>query len=116
VDFSVDPAQGLNGTCDFILSQSSQQQYVSAPVVTVVEAKNENLKSGFGQCIAAMLGARLFNEREGTGVATVFGVVTTGTLWRFLRLEKETATLDQQEYHIRQIGKILGIFMYMVGG
>lgn len=114
VDFTVDPAKGLTGVCDFILARSAQQQFIHAPVVTVVEAKNENLKSGFGQCTAAMLGARLFNEREGNALSVIYGVVTTGTLWRFLRLGDNTVTLDQQEYHIRETGKILGLLLHLV--
>lgn len=114
VDFTVDPAQGLNGVCDFILSRSPQQQFIRAPVVTVVEAKNENLKSGFGQCAAAMIGARLFDEREGQAVETVYGAVTTGTLWRFLRLAGQSLTLDQREYHLERVAKILGIFLQML--
>jgi hypothetical protein len=114
VDFTVEPLKGLAGVCDFILAKSPQQQFIHSPVVAVVEAKNENLKSGFGQCIAAMIGAHLFNEREGNGVPTVFGVVTSGTLWRFLQLEQAVVTLDQQEYHLRQTGKVLGILLHLV--
>ena len=114
VDFPVDPALGLNGVCDFILSGSPQQQFIEAPVVTIIEAKNENLKSGYGQCIAAMLGARLFNEREGNTVQTVFGAVTSGTLWRFMQLNANTVTLDQREYHIDRLPKILGILVHLL--
>jgi hypothetical protein len=114
VDFNVDAGQGLNGFCDFILSRSSEQQFITAPVVTVVEAKNENLKSGLGQCIAAMLGARLFNEREQQPVSMVHGVVTTGTLWRFLRLTENKVLLDQHEYHIDRLAKILGILVHVL--
>jgi hypothetical protein len=111
VDFTVDIEQGLNGFCDFILTRSVEQQFIAAPAVTVVEAKNENLKSGLGQCVAAMVGARLFNEREKQPAMAVHGIVTTGTLWRFLRLADSTVILDQHEYHIDRLGKILGILV-----
>ena len=84
--------------------------------MTIVEAKKEDLKSGFGQCVAAMVGARLFNEREGTPVKAVYGAVTSGTLWRFLKLADSTVTIDQQEYHIKQTGKVLGILLHLVTG
>ena len=49
-DFNVDPARGLQGFCDFILSQSPEQVDVEAPVVTiVVEAKNESVVGGLGR-------------------------------------------------------------------
>ena len=114
MDFPAAPEQGLAGVCDFILSRSSEQQFLSAPLVTIVEAKNENLKAGLGQCVAAMVGARIYNEREGSPIPTIFGTVTTGTLWQFLRLDGPTIGLDAREYHIiERLAKVLGIFIRM---
>jgi hypothetical protein len=90
INFSIDPGQGVKGVCDFIASQSPEQLFVTALVLIVVGAKNENIPGGLAQCIAAMIAAQLFNDREGSIVATVYGAVTTGTNWRFLRLEPET--------------------------
>ncbi len=59
--FEVDSSQGLDGRCDFILSRSPEQYYIASPVMTIVEAKNESIPSGLGQCIATMIAARLFN-------------------------------------------------------
>jgi len=115
IDFSVDPGQGLNGVWDFIVSRFPEQLFVSAPVLIVVEAKDENIKGGLAQCIAAMIAARLFNDREGSVVATVYGAVTTGTNWRFLKLEPGTVYIDQREYYIDRVEKILGILASIVG-
>jgi hypothetical protein len=109
VDFNVDNERGLNGICDFIISHSVEQLFIRAPVITIVEAKNENLKTGFGQCIAEMIAAQLFNEREGNEIKTIYGVVTIGTIWRFLKLEAQVVTIDLTEYYIRDVKKILGI-------
>lgn len=114
IDFTVDPAQGLAGYCDFILSRSPEQQLLRSPVAAIVEAKNENLKAGLGQCVAAMVGARLYNEREGRTGGSVFGAVTSGTLWRFLELTGNQVRLDEQEYHIRQLPKLIGILVRIV--
>jgi hypothetical protein len=116
IDFTVDPGQGLVGYCDFILSRSPQQQFLRNPVAAIVEAKNENIKSGLGQCIAAMVAARLFNEREGQPATVVFGAVTSGSLWRFLQMEGAVVSLDEQEYHIRQLPKLIGILTRIVTG
>ena len=35
-----------------------------APVVVVVEAKNENMKQGIIQCIAEMVAAQQFNQQR----------------------------------------------------
>jgi len=113
-DFSVAPEQGLNGVCDFLLCLSTEQLFITAPAVIVVEAKNENLKGALGQCAAGMVAAQLFNEREGAIMPSIFGVATTGSLWQFLRLHENTLTIDRREYHIERIAKIVGIFMWMI--
>src|SRR5271170_283293 len=61
VEFNVDASRGLNGYCDFLLTRSPLQSVLTAPVVVVVESKNDNLQTGLGQCIAAMVAAREFN-------------------------------------------------------
>lgn len=114
VEFNVDPEQGLNGTCDFLLSLSPEQLLIEAPAVVVVEAKNDNLKAGLAQCLAEMVAARLFNQRKGKPLYHVFGVVTTGSLWKFMSLAGDTISLDVREYHISETSRIVGILLGMV--
>ena len=114
VEFTVDASQGLKGVCDFILSLSPEQLTIEAPVVAVVEAKNDNLKSGIGQCIAEMVAARLFNEQKGRAIKYVHGVVTTGSLWKFLKLQGDQVSLDPREYYIHETGRIVGIMVSMI--
>ncbi|MEH2441981.1 hypothetical protein [Nostoc sp.] len=109
VDFTVDSQRGLNGFCDFILSLSSEQLLVRSPVIVLVESKNENLRSGLAQCIAEMIAAQLFNERGGNKVKAIYGAVTIGTIWQFLKLEGNVVSIDLSEYYIQDIKKILGI-------
>lgn len=109
IDFNVDNTRGLNGFCDFLISLSPEQLFIRAPVITLVETKNENLKSGLGQCIAEMLAAQLFNEIQGNEIKTIYGVITIGTIWQFLKLEGKTIFIDLSEYYIKDINKILGI-------
>lgn len=115
VDFPVDDTQGLNGICDYIISQSSQQLFISAPVLIVFEAKNENIKGGFPQCIAAMIAAQRFNEREQNSIPIIYGAVTTGTNWRFLQLEANVVRIDDREYYIDNVEKIMGILTSITG-
>ncbi|MEH2348409.1 MAG: hypothetical protein V7K55_10455 [Nostoc sp.] len=109
VDFTVDSQRGLNGFCDFILSLSSEQLLVRSPVIVLVESKNENLRSGLAQCIAEMIAAQLFNERGGNKIKAIYGAVTIGTIWQFLKLEGNVVSIDLSEYYIKDIKKILGI-------
>jgi hypothetical protein len=110
-EFDVDAERGLTGYCDFILSCSKEQLYIQAPVAIVVEAKNENMIGGMGQCIAGMIAAQLFNQRVQNQIEQIYGAVTTGTNWRFLQLNNKTVWIDKVEYYISDIGKILGIFL-----
>lgn len=110
-DFDVDPSKGLNGFCDFILCASEEQFYIKAPVITIIEAKNENIKGGLGQCIATMISAQIFNQNTQPEVQTIYGVVTSGTNWRFLMLEGLTAYIDTVEYYISDVDKILAILL-----
>ena len=57
IDFNVDPENGLTGVCDFVVSLSPRQFSLKAPVVVLVEAKNDNLEIGLGQCVAEMVAA-----------------------------------------------------------
>ncbi len=58
----------------------------------LVEAKRDNLNSGLRQCIAQMVAAQRFNEAYHHPLPTIYGSVTTGTAWRFLKLEKQIVT------------------------
>ncbi|MEY2914985.1 MAG: hypothetical protein RLZZ184_4294 [Cyanobacteriota bacterium] len=111
VDFNVDNQQGLNGFCDFLISLSKEQLFIRAPVITLVESKNENLKLGLAQCIAEMLAAQLFNEQKQNAIKIVYGAVTIGTIWQFLKLEDKTISIDLTEYYIKDVKKILGILI-----
>lgn len=110
-EFNVDPDRGLQGFCDYILSRSPEQFYITAPVVTIVEAKNESIKGGLGQCIAAMVAAQIFNQQSNNSVDTIYGAVTSGTNWRFLTLKDDRVAIDAIEYFIKEVDKILGILI-----
>lgn len=105
--FNVDESRGLTGVCDFILSASPNQLLITAPVITVVEAKDNDLRLGLGQCVAEMVAAQLFNERRGQ-VGAVYGVVTTGIIWQFMSLFKQSLKVDRTEYLINELPLILG--------
>jgi hypothetical protein len=112
-EFNVDSDRGLNGFCDFLISLSDQQLYISSPVLIIFEAKNENIKGGLGQCIAAMLAAKIFNEKEGHPIEQIYGAVTTGNQWKFIKLENDIAYVDSQDYYIDRIENIMGILAKM---
>lgn len=114
IQFDVDRDQGLNGVCDFLLARSPIQLFLRAPVLAVVEAKNEDMVAGLGQCSAEMVAAMIFNERSGREPSAIHGAVTTGNAWRFLRLAGSVVTIDAPEYYIDRLEKIVGILLHCV--
>ncbi|MEZ2229061.1 MAG: hypothetical protein ACBR50_22655 [Microcoleus sp.] len=114
-DFTVDSQKGLNGFCDFLISKSPEQLIIEAPVIAaIVEAKNDNIETGLGQCMAEMIAAQLFNHQKGNEVQKIYGVVTTGSLWKFMQLEDQTITIDLNEYFLGNVGKIVGILRSLI--
>ncbi len=113
-EFNVDPTVGLNGVCDFLISRSPEQLDIEAPAVIVVEAKKEDLKVGLGQCIAEMVAAQKFNENKGRSIKVIYGIISSGTQWRFLKLEETTVTIDFTDYPLPPVEQILGFLVWMV--
>jgi len=113
-EFNIDATIGLNGVCDFLISRSSEQLDIEAPAIILVEAKKEDLKVGLGQCIAEMVAAQKFNENKGRPIKVIYGIVSSGTQWRFLKLEGTTVTIDFTDYPILPVEQILGFLVWMV--
>ena len=114
-NFQADPDAELTGCCDFLIARAPQQPQIIAPVVVICEAKKESLDDGLGQCISGMIGAQRFNQRANTPVEAVYGCLTTGGDWRFLRLAGTTLEFDMKTYKLQQADRILGILTHIVG-
>jgi hypothetical protein len=63
-----------------------------------------------------MIGARVFNEQNEQAVEVIYGAVTTGSNWKFLRLTGSQAHVDRPEYHISQVSHVIGILKAMLLG
>lgn len=113
-EFNVDIAADLNGYCDFLVSRSSEQLYIKAPVVMLVEAKKEDLKPALGQCLAEMVAAQRFNLSKGQAIKTIYGVVTSGTVWRFLQLTEKVVSIDLTDYPLLPVDNVLGVLVWML--
>jgi hypothetical protein len=113
-DFTIDASSGLNGVCDFLLTRSSSEVSIKAPVVVLIEAKKGELNSGWGQCMAEMIAAQRFNQADGQDIPSIYGSVTTGTQWQFLRLTGQQLWIDVTEYSLMPLDRILGILKWML--
>ena len=113
-EFSVDRERGLNGFCDFLFSRSTNLFVIQAPIVMLVEAKKEELDVGWGQCAAEMVAAQMFNANKDESISIIYGCVTSGKFWQFLKLQDKDLTLDLNQYPVTSVDRILGILKWMV--
>ncbi|WP_373546543.1 hypothetical protein [Chamaesiphon sp.] len=114
LEFNVDPEQSLDGVVDFLLSKSTIQSIIKAPIVMLVEADKEGLDLGWGQCVAEMIAAQKFNTSKGNEISVIYGSVTSGRLWQFFKLEGKNVTIDRHQYYVTPVERILGILKWMV--
>jgi hypothetical protein len=110
----VDPERGLVGECDFILSATEPLPALRSPLVVIVEAKRHDIENGIWQCVAQLVGARLFNERTGRPLDEVYGCVTNGQLWQFVRLVGHAVGIDRRTYFLDNVGAILAVFEHIM--
>jgi len=116
VTLDVDKSRGLNGFCDFIVARSARLYYLRGPLAAVVEAKREDITAGLGQCAASMVAIREFNEQDKTPVPAVYGAVSSGSAWRFLRLTGAVLAIDRREYHSEDAASLLGVLVRIASG
>lgn len=113
-EFNVDASVGLNGFCDFLITRSDDQLTIEAPAIVLIESKKEDLKKGMGQCLASMVAAQRFNEDNGAPIKTIYGSVSSGTTWRFMKLEEQTVTVDFTDYPLPPTNVVLGMLIWMI--
>ena len=115
-ELNIDASQGLTGRCDFLVSRTPYQAVMESPIVVAVEAKQQDFDKGTTQCLAEMVGARIFNERESNPQTEIYGTVTTGDAWRFLILRDNQGLIEPNLLTLKDIDKIFGILWAMTFG
>ncbi|MBC8137350.1 MAG: hypothetical protein H8F28_15830 [Fibrella sp.] len=118
VELRADAKAGLTGICDFLITRQPLQTVVRTPLLALVEAKNDNLRTGLGQCIAEMLAAQIVNQNAPDAAdylnRSIYGVVTTGTLWQFLKLDGQTLTIEPTEHTLTDLTTVLALLRQIV--
>lgn len=111
VSLDVDAARGLNGICDFLIAKTQNQYVIETPILCLIEAKNRELSEGFAQCVAEMYASQILNRQSDNPKtqSAIFGCITNGREWQFLKLEEDCVFIDLQRYFLNELDKILGI-------
>lgn len=112
-NLNADIEMGLNGECDFILTKDTHTFDINIPIVQIVEAKKNDIDLGVPQCAAQMVGAKVFNEKYGTPLEYIYGCVTTGNEWKFLKLNNDL-TIDTRIYYLNELGELLAVFQNII--
>jgi hypothetical protein len=107
VTLNAEPEKGLTGECDFVLARSASKYALQSPLMLILEAKKHDIDLGLGQCAAQMLAACRFNERDGKHLPYLYGCVTNGHSWHFLKLQGNDLQLHPERFGIEEVSKIL---------
>lgn len=112
-NLTADEEMGLKGECDFILAKDTGSFEINVPIIQVVEAKKNDIEIGIPQCAAQMLGAKIYNQKYGTPLPYIYGCVTTGDDWLFLRLN-DLLEIDTKKFFINEVQELLGAFQSII--
>jgi len=105
---NVKPEEDLAGECDFIFTLYPHRYYVESPIISLAEAKDEDIEWGVAQCAAQLYATKLFNEMEGQNIPILYGCATDGIEWQFIRFENNTFYIDNKIY--TDLREILGMW------
>ena len=111
-ELTVDSSKDLSGACDFFFALHPPKVEMEVPIVSLAEAKDEDMEWGVAQCAGQMYGAYVFNERKNRTVPVIFGCTTTGVEWKFLKLENGIFTIDRKS--LTTIPEILGAWHIVI--
>ncbi|MBI1924015.1 hypothetical protein HYR99_07170 [Candidatus Poribacteria bacterium] len=103
----------LFGEPDYLVSAVIEgviTKLINNPLLVVAEAKKEDFTKGWAQCLAEMIACQRMNEDENL---VVHGIVSTGLVWEFGKLERETFTKHLISYSISDPNKIFGILDFI---
>jgi hypothetical protein len=109
-----DASKGLNGEIDFIITKEKNSIEPQAPIICVTEAKIGRLDKAIPQAAAQMLGARVFNQKNGEQLDIIHGLITDGTSWRLLKLEGNTVFKDEKTYFTNDLPHLLGALQTVI--
>lgn len=109
---NVKPEDDLAGECDFFFALHPPKLYIDAPIISLAEAKDEDMDWGIAQCAAQMLGAKFYNEMEGKHIPFIYGCATDGIEWQFMKLENDIYYVDSKVF--TNLSEILGVWHHII--
>jgi hypothetical protein len=90
ISYNVDKEKGLIGEPDYLIARKNKYGGMARPALSVIEAKKDNFDEGWTQALAEMVASSLL------GATTCYGIVTSGVLWQFGKLDNNIFTIDSK--------------------
>jgi hypothetical protein len=103
----------LYGEPDYFISvppTGPATELIGKPLLAVAEAKREDFSRGWGQCLAEMIACQKINDDERV---VIYGIVCTGEVWQFGKLEGATFSQNLRAYTIHTPARLLGVLDYL---
>jgi len=111
-EVNINIVDDLAGPCDFFFALTPPSLLLEAPIISIAEAKDEDLDWGIAQCSAQIYAAHLFNQQEGKNIPILYGCATTGSEWLFLKFENNTFYIDKKPQ--TDLPQILGTWHWIL--
>lgn len=108
IPFNVDKKNDLVGEPDYLIAPKTKYGGMSIPPLCVIEAKKEKFDEGWAQALAEMIAASI------KGASISYGVVTTGKIWEFGKLEDKLFTkAPDQVSATRELQEVFNILNWL---
>jgi hypothetical protein len=111
-EINIDPKQNLSGPCDFFFALNPPSMLLETPIISITEAKDEDLEWGLAQCIAQVYAANILNKQEHKTIPTLYGCATTGDVWQFFKLENSIVSIDRTP--MTNLPQVLGTWHWIL--
>ncbi|MCP4344316.1 MAG: hypothetical protein GY795_02180 [Desulfobacterales bacterium] len=89
--FNVDKEKGLIGEPDYLIAPVTDYGGMDIPPLCIIEAKKQNWDEGWTQALAEMVAVSV------KGADICYGIVTTGKIWQFGKLDKSIFLKDPNQ-------------------
>ena len=100
----------LGEAVDYLVAPN--KAYLDAPLLCVVEAKKDDFEQGLAQCLVEMQACQWNNVQTGKAI-DVYGIVSSGEVWKFYKLSANAQVFESLPYSISTSTEILGILDYV---
>lgn len=103
----------LYGEPDYLISALPEgvvERLITKPLLAVTEAKKEDFTKGWAQCLIGMIACQKLNQRVDI---TVYGIVSTGIIWEFGKLDGNAFVKHPLPYSISEPGRVLGLIDFV---